>query len=188
MRRILVDVARTRQKRKRGGDVVQVSLDEALAVAGGPGLDVIALDDALKALAAFDERKSKVVELRYFGGLSVDETAEALGVSAVTVMRDWSVAKVWLLRELERAMTPEKWRAVERLYLAALERDAGERAGFLREACGADAGAATRSRDHSSNISREPKASSSPPSLPAPGRKRSAPRDRPPDRPPARFV
>ena len=103
MRRILVDVARTRQKRKRGGGDVQVSFDEALAVAGGPGLDVIALDDALQALAAFDERKSKVVELRYFGGLSVEETAEALGVSAVTVMRDWSVAKVWLLRELERA-------------------------------------------------------------------------------------
>jgi RNA polymerase sigma factor (TIGR02999 family) len=103
MRRVLVDVARTRQKRKRGGGAVQVSFDEALAVAGGPGLDVIALDDALQALAAFDERKSKVVELRYFGGLSVEETAEALGVSAVTVMRDWSVAKVWLLRELERA-------------------------------------------------------------------------------------
>jgi len=103
MRRILVDVARTRRKRKRGGGGVHVSFDEALAVAGGPGLDVIALDDALRALAAFDERKSKVVELRYFGGLSVDETAEALGVSSVTVMRDWSVAKVWLLRELERA-------------------------------------------------------------------------------------
>ncbi len=103
MRRILVDVARARRKRKRGGGGVHVSFDEALAVAGGPGLDVIALDDALRALAAFDERKSKVVELRYFGGLSVDETAEALGVSSVTVMRDWSVAKVWLLRELERA-------------------------------------------------------------------------------------
>ena len=82
---------------------MQVSFDEALAVAEGPGLDVIALDDALRALATFDERKSKVVELRYFGGLSVEETAEALGVSAVTVMRDWSVAKVWLLRELEGA-------------------------------------------------------------------------------------
>jgi len=103
MRRILVDIARTRRRRKRGGGDVQVSFDEAMAVAGGPGLDVIALDDALRALAAFDERKSKVVELRYFGGLSVEETAEALGVSAVTVMRDWSVAKVWLLRELERA-------------------------------------------------------------------------------------
>jgi len=103
MRRILVDVARTRRKHKRGGGGVHVSFDEALAVAGGPGLDVIALDDALRSLAAFDERKSKVVELRYFGGLSVDETAEALGVSSVTVMRDWSVAKVWLLRELERA-------------------------------------------------------------------------------------
>jgi RNA polymerase sigma factor (TIGR02999 family) len=101
MRRVLVDVARTRNKRKRGGDIVQVPLDEALVVSGEPALDVVALDDALNALAAFDERKSKVVEMRYFGGLSVDETAEALGVSAVTVMRDWSVAKVWLLRELE---------------------------------------------------------------------------------------
>ena len=81
MRRILVDVARARQKRKRGGDVVQVSLDEALVISDEPGPDVLALDDALKALAAFDERKSKVVELRYFGGLSVSETAEALGVS-----------------------------------------------------------------------------------------------------------
>jgi RNA polymerase sigma factor (TIGR02999 family) len=102
MRRILVDVARARQKRKRGGDVVQVSLDEALVVSDQPGPDVLALDDALKALAAFDERKSKVVELRYFGGLSVSETAEALGVSGITVMRDWALAKVWLMRELDR--------------------------------------------------------------------------------------
>ena len=102
MRRILVDVARARQKRKRGGDVVQVSLDEALVICDQPGPDVLALDDALEALAALDERKSKVVELRYFGGLSVSETAEALGVSGVTVMRDWALAKVWLLREMDR--------------------------------------------------------------------------------------
>ena len=102
MRRILVDVARARQKRKRGGDVVQVSLDEALVISDEPGPDVLALDEALKALAAFDERKSKVVELRYFGGLSVSETAEALGVSGITVMRDWALAKAWLMRELDR--------------------------------------------------------------------------------------
>ena len=82
MRRILVDVARTRRKLKRGGSGVHVSFDEAMVVSRGPGPDVIALDDALRALATFDERKSKVVELRYFGGLSVDETAEVLGVSS----------------------------------------------------------------------------------------------------------
>ena len=103
MRRILVDVARARQKRKRGGDVVQLSLDEALLVSSQASPDVIALDDALRSLAAFDERKSKVVELRFFGGLSVKETAEVLGVSEITVMRDWGVAKVWLLRELDVA-------------------------------------------------------------------------------------
>lgn len=102
MRRILVDVARARAKLKRGGNVIQVSLDEAMDMPREPGPDLIALDDALTMLAAFDERKSKVVELRYFGGMSVDETAEVLGVSAMTVMRDWGLAKVWLLRELEK--------------------------------------------------------------------------------------
>ena len=102
MRRILVDIARARRKRRRGGDAVHVSLDEALVVPDKPGPDLIALDDALESLAAFDARKGKVVELRYFGGLSVAETAEVLGVSAVTVMRDWAMAKVWLLRELDR--------------------------------------------------------------------------------------
>jgi len=102
MRRILVDVARARLKRKRGGDFVLLSLDEALVVTGMASPDVIALDDALKTLATLDERKSKVVELRFFGGLNVKETAEVLGVSAITVMRDWAVAKVWLLRELDR--------------------------------------------------------------------------------------
>jgi RNA polymerase sigma factor (TIGR02999 family) len=101
MRHILVDVARARQKLKRGGDVIQVSWDEALAVSAEPSADVIALDDALKTLAAFDERKSRIVELRFFGGLSVEETAEVLKVSPTTVMRDWGLAKAWLLRELE---------------------------------------------------------------------------------------
>jgi RNA polymerase sigma-70 factor (ECF subfamily) len=102
MRRILVDAARARKQLKRGGDAIQVSLDEAMGLPGGPAADVIALDAALTALAAFDERKSKVVELRFFGGLTVEETAEVLKVSVMTVMRDWNLAKVWLLRELER--------------------------------------------------------------------------------------
>jgi RNA polymerase sigma-70 factor, ECF subfamily len=102
MRRILVDFARARQKLKRGGDVVQVSLDDAGEISAERGPDLIALDDALKTLAAFDERKSRVVELRFFGGLSVEETAEVLEVSPVTVMRDWGMAKAWLLRELEK--------------------------------------------------------------------------------------
>jgi RNA polymerase sigma factor (TIGR02999 family) len=102
MRRILVDVARARKKLKRGGDAIQVSLDEAMDIAHEPSADLIALDEALTTLAAFDDRKSKVVELRFFGGLSIEETAEVLKVSAVTVMRDWAMAKVWLLRELDR--------------------------------------------------------------------------------------
>jgi RNA polymerase sigma factor (TIGR02999 family) len=102
MRRILVDVARARAKLKRGGDAIQVSLEEALEVSPTPGADLIALDDALHVLASFDERKSKVVELRFFGGLSVDETAEVLKVSPITVMRDWNLAKIWLLRELAK--------------------------------------------------------------------------------------
>jgi len=102
MRRILVDVARARHKLKRGGGTIQVALDEAAVVAQEPSADLVALDEALTTLAAFDERKSKVVELRFFGGLSVEETAEVLKVSTVTVMRDWGLAKAWLLRELER--------------------------------------------------------------------------------------
>jgi len=103
MRRILVDVARARQRQKRGGDAVWISLDEAPDVTDVRPADVIALDDALTALAAFDERKSRVVELRFFGGLSVEETAEALQVSAITVMRDWAVARAWLAREMGAA-------------------------------------------------------------------------------------
>jgi RNA polymerase sigma-70 factor, ECF subfamily len=100
MRRILVDAARARGYQKRGGGAETVSLDEALLVSGEPRQDLIALDDALNALAAFDLRKSRVVEMRFFGGLSVEETAEALHLSTDTVMRDWRLAKVWLVREL----------------------------------------------------------------------------------------
>jgi RNA polymerase sigma factor (TIGR02999 family) len=102
MRRILVDVARARNKIKRGGEAVQVSWDEALAVTSQPSADLVALDEALKTLATFDERKSQIVELRFFGGLSVEETAEVLKVSPTTVMRDWGLAKAWLLRELDK--------------------------------------------------------------------------------------
>jgi RNA polymerase sigma factor (TIGR02999 family) len=99
MRRILVEHARARAFQKRGGGAVHVTFDEATVVPGTT-YQIVALDDALKALAAEDDRKARVVELRYFGGLSVEETAEVLGVSPETVMRDWRYAKHWLLREL----------------------------------------------------------------------------------------
>jgi len=101
MRRVLVEAARSKKSHKRGGDVVKTDLDTGRIGAPTQTPDVIALHDALEALAALDARKSQVVELRYFGGLSVEETAEVLQVSAETVMRDWKFAKVWLLRELE---------------------------------------------------------------------------------------
>ncbi|HEY9232669.1 MAG TPA: sigma-70 family RNA polymerase sigma factor [Blastocatellia bacterium] len=100
MRRILVDFARSRRYQKRGGAAQRISLDDAPLVSPARGGDLIALDDALTALAAIDKRKSEVVELRFFGGLSVEETAEVLKVSGDTVMRDWRLAKAWLLREL----------------------------------------------------------------------------------------
>ena len=99
MRRILVDHAR-RQNLKRGGGVPHVSLDEAVVVGRQPGLDLVALDDALNALARMDARKGRVVEMRFFAGLSVDEIAAVLKVSPVTVRRDWNSAKIWLYREL----------------------------------------------------------------------------------------
>lgn len=102
MRRILVDFARSKKFAKRGGQAVQVSLAEAVLLPQEREADLVALDEALEALARVDERKSRVVELRFFGGLSVEESAEVLKVSAETVMRDWKVAKVWLLRELKR--------------------------------------------------------------------------------------
>lgn len=101
MRRVLVDHARTRRMQKRGGGLRPAPLDEALAVAVERGADVVAIDDALKALAAVDLRKAQVVEMRYYGGLSVADIALALSVSVETVARDWRIAKLWLLRELE---------------------------------------------------------------------------------------
>jgi RNA polymerase sigma-70 factor, ECF subfamily len=100
MRRILVDHARARLSQKRGGRTEKVSLDDALVLADDPRQDFVALDDALRALAVFDERKSRVVELRFFGGLSVEETAAALRVGSDTVMRDWRLAKAWLQLEM----------------------------------------------------------------------------------------
>jgi RNA polymerase sigma factor (TIGR02999 family) len=105
MRRVLVDAARTKGYQKRGGGAQKVSLDEALVVSDEPGHDLVALDDALKLLEVVDPRKCQVVEMRFFVGLSVDETAEALHVSADTVMRDWQFAKGWLLRELRNGQS-----------------------------------------------------------------------------------
>jgi RNA polymerase sigma factor (TIGR02999 family) len=98
MRRILVDHARMRRRAKRGGGVLQVSLNEAEATSGELRTDLLALDDALTELAEVDGRKSRIVELRFFGGLSIEETAEVLQVSPGTVMRDWTLAKAWLYR------------------------------------------------------------------------------------------
>jgi RNA polymerase sigma-70 factor, ECF subfamily len=100
MRRILIDFARSRGYQKRGGGVLPLSLDEAPTVGMEPDKNLVALDDALKELATLDSRKSKVVELKFFGGLSIKETAEVLGVSVETVVRDWRLAKIWLLQEL----------------------------------------------------------------------------------------
>lgn len=102
MRRILVDYARSRAADKRGGEAVRVTLDAALNLAEDKDIDLILLDDALQTLATLDERQSKIVELRFFGGLSVEETAEALDLSVATVMRDWRIAKMWLFRELQK--------------------------------------------------------------------------------------
>jgi RNA polymerase sigma factor (TIGR02999 family) len=100
MRRILVDFARSRNYQKRGGGKRNLPLDEALSVCNETPLQIIAVDDALKNLAAVDARKSRVVELRFFGGLDVNETAEVLKISPETVMRDWKMAKAWLLNEI----------------------------------------------------------------------------------------
>ena len=102
IRRILVDYARERRAAKRGAGLQPLSLDEAIAVCVEQGPELVALHDALDALCQFDSRKARVVELRFFGGLSVEETAEVLGVSRETVLRDWRLAKAWLLSELSR--------------------------------------------------------------------------------------
>lgn len=102
MRRLLVDYARGRKYTKRGGDRLQVTLDETAGAFEGQPAEVLALHEALEKLAAVDQRKSRLVELRYFGGMSVEETAEVLGVSGVTVKREWLKAKAWLYREINK--------------------------------------------------------------------------------------
>ncbi len=104
MRHILVDYARTRQRDKRGGSFSKISLEDALNLNAPSDPELIALDDALNALSEKDPRKSLIVELRFFGGLSIEETADALGVSPTTVRREWSMAKAWLRRELRREL------------------------------------------------------------------------------------
>ena len=103
MRRILLNYARDQHRAKRGGKAIQVSLSDASVVSLERTEELLALDEALQRLALVDERKSQVVELRYFGGLDVEETAEVLHVSPITVMRDWKFAKAWLLREIQNA-------------------------------------------------------------------------------------
>ncbi len=107
MRMILIDHARARKVAKRGGGANQVPLDEALVVSDERAAELLALDDALKALEAVDERKSRIAELRFFGGLSVEETAEVLKISRATVMREWRMAKAWLYRELNQGESDE---------------------------------------------------------------------------------
>jgi RNA polymerase sigma-70 factor (ECF subfamily) len=108
MRRILVDSARSRRDAKRGGGVQKLPLDEAAAVSQEKSAEVIAVDDALKDLAALDPRKSQIVELRYFGGLNIEEIAEVLGISPTTVQRQYRIAKAWLRQAVQEASVPPR--------------------------------------------------------------------------------
>jgi RNA polymerase sigma factor (TIGR02999 family) len=104
MRNILVDHARMRKAQRRGGESITLVLNEDIATSKGRELDLIALDDALKDLASIDERQCRIVELRFFGGLSIAETSEALQISPATVKREWATARLWLLREISRSV------------------------------------------------------------------------------------
>ena len=106
MRRVLVDAARSKRNQKRGGEAIRVTFDEAMALTREDGHDLVAINDALDGLARVDERKSRVIELRFFGGLTVEETAVALRVSPDTVTRDWRLARTMLLRELRGSDRP----------------------------------------------------------------------------------
>jgi RNA polymerase sigma factor (TIGR02999 family) len=103
MRQILVDHARSQRASKRGGNVYKLALDDAAEQSQAPDVDIVALDDALKTLAVMDSQQSKVVELKFFGGLSIEDTADVLGISPSTVKRDWTTARAWLYRELDRS-------------------------------------------------------------------------------------
>ena len=151
MRRILVDFARAKRYQKRGGGAMQVTLVDDVALVREPGRDLVALDDALEALAKVDERKSRVIEMRFFGGLSVEEDRRSAarvardgharleageGLAAPAPRRDLRRARRMALR----SMTPmtQRWRELERLYHAALDAPAEERSAFLAEACASD--------------------------------------------------
>ena len=143
MRRILVDAARARGSRKRGGIPLKVNLDETAVLSPTPDRSILALDEALTAFSQVAPRQAKVVELRYFGGLTEEEIVAALEISPRTVRRDWDLAKAWLLRELSHTirntigspiMTPERFRQIEELYHAAREGTAEERAALLAQA------------------------------------------------------
>ena len=110
MRRILVDLARAHKRAKRGGGALEVSLDEASIVSSERAAELVALDEALTNLAEIDPRKSQVVELRFFGGMSVEETAEAMRLSPITIKREWSAAKAWLYREIGKEPSGESGR------------------------------------------------------------------------------
>lgn len=107
MRRILVDAARTRLRKKRGGDAPVISLDDAPSLSASRAAEFVALDDALNELAALDPRRSRVVEMRYFAGMNMEETAAVLNVSTATVLRDWNAAKAWLYTQLNRTESPQ---------------------------------------------------------------------------------
>ena len=141
MRQILVEFGRSRSAGKRGGDARHVELDEAMIASIGRDADLVALDDALTALAAIDAREAQVVEMRFFGGLSVEETAEVLAISRNTVLRDWNHAKAWLLNRTQSwsmMMSNERWERVKQIFNSALECEPDGREDFLREACGGD--------------------------------------------------
>ena len=143
MRRIMVDHARERQSLKRGGGALKVTLDEAALVTETRSQELLDLDEALERLAVQDARKSQIVELRYFGGLTVEETAEFLKLSQRTVEREWTMAEGVALPGAERGrnlMNAERWKQVNDLFQSAVERAPEERAAFLDEACHDDEG------------------------------------------------
>jgi RNA polymerase sigma factor (TIGR02999 family) len=140
MRRILVDHARSHLAEKRGSGIAKVALTEAIAMSKEQPADLLALDESLTKLAELDAQQSRIVELRIFTGLTVEETAQLLNISPATVKRDWAVAKAWLLRGAHggAAVNPEKWERIKTIFPSALEREPGEREEFIVQACGGD--------------------------------------------------